>query len=60
MLPWIAMDVPADVTSVPGVVNVEEEGMMELNSALELPPLPRRLAVISAGTAAGYGDFMEH
>ena len=33
---------------------------MELNSALELPPLPRCLAVISAGTAAGYGDFMEH
>ncbi len=42
------------------ILRLEEEGMMDLNPALELPPLPRRLAVISAGTAAGYGDFMEH
>jgi exodeoxyribonuclease VII large subunit len=34
--------------------------MMELNSALELPALPRRLAVISAETAAGYRDFIQH
>ena len=39
---------------------LEEEGMMELNSQLALPTLPRRFAVISAATAAGYGDFMEH
>ena len=37
-----------------------EEGMMDLNSQLELPELPRRLAVISSATAAGYGDFMDH
>ena len=39
---------------------LEEEGMMELNEQLSLGELPRRLAVISAATAAGYGDFMEH
>ena len=37
-----------------------EEGMMELNSRQQLAELPRRLAVISSQTAAGYGDFMEH
>ncbi len=42
------------------ILRLEEEGMMDLNAGLELPPLPRSLAVISAGTAAGYGDFMEH
>ena len=36
------------------------EGMMELNSQLPLAVLPRRLAVVSAATAAGYGDFMDH
>ena len=39
---------------------LEEEGMMDLNSQLSLPPLPRRFAVISAATAAGYGDFLDH
>ena len=43
------------------IVNrLTEEGMMELNSLLPLPELPRRLAVISSATAAGYGDFMDH
>ncbi len=37
-----------------------EEGMMDLNAQLEMPELPRRLAVISSATAAGYGDFMDH
>ena len=37
-----------------------EEGMMDLNAQHQMPALPRRLAVISAATAAGYGDFMEH
>lgn len=37
-----------------------KEGMMDLNSQLPMADLPRRLAVISASTAAGYGDFMEH
>ncbi|MBP5505018.1 MAG: exodeoxyribonuclease VII large subunit [Bacteroidales bacterium] len=37
-----------------------QEGMMDLNARVPMRPLPRRLAVISASTAAGYGDFMEH
>lgn len=36
------------------------EGMMDLNSRLSMAALPRRLAVVSASTAAGYGDFMDH
>ncbi len=37
-----------------------EEGMMDRQQALTLPLLPRRLAVISARDAAGYGDFCRH
>lgn len=36
------------------------EGMMDLQKELSLPRLPRRLAVISAPTAAGLGDFRNH
>ncbi|MBR5671405.1 MAG: exodeoxyribonuclease VII large subunit [Bacteroidales bacterium] len=39
---------------------LEREGMMDMNRTLPLPALPRRFAVISAETAAGYGDFMNH
>ena len=39
---------------------LEKEGMMEMNRSLQLPSLPRRFAIISAETAAGYGDFMRH
>lgn len=39
---------------------LEKEGMMDMNRTLPLPDLPRRFAVISAETAAGYGDFMRH
>lgn len=39
---------------------LEKEGCMEMNPSLELKMLPRRLAVISSPTAAGYRDFMEH
>lgn len=39
---------------------LKEEGMFEMNTTLELPPLPRRFAVISSETAAGYRDFMRH
>ena len=42
------------------IARLTEEGMMDLNASLPLADLPRRLAVISAQTAAGYGDFMEH
>lgn len=37
-----------------------EEGYLEMQQELCLPRLPRRLAVISARTAAGLGDFMNH
>ena len=36
---------------------LEEEGVLTLNKELEMPCLPRRIAVISSSTAAGYGDF---
>ena len=39
---------------------LEREGMMDMNRTLPLPALPRRFAVISAETAAGYGDFINH
>ena len=42
------------------IERLQKEGMMDLNSALELPLLPRRIAVVSAEGAAGYGDFMNH
>lgn len=42
------------------IEKLQKEGMMEMNSTLSLPPLPRRFAVISAETAAGYRDFMRH
>ena len=35
-------------------------GYMEMQHELSLPPLPRRLAVISSAKAAGYGDFRRH
>lgn len=36
---------------------LEEDGVMELNKELPLPRVIRRVAVISAAGAAGYGDF---
>ena len=36
---------------------LEEEGVLSLNKELPMPELPRRVAVISSATAAGYGDF---
>lgn len=36
---------------------LEEEGVLTLNKELPMPELPRRIAVISSATAAGYGDF---
>ena len=35
------------------------DGCMEMNPSLQLPALPRRIAVVSAETAAGYRDFMK-
>jgi exodeoxyribonuclease VII large subunit len=36
-----------------------EDGMMKLQQSLELPTLVRKVAVISAADAAGYGDFCD-
>jgi exodeoxyribonuclease VII large subunit len=35
------------------------EGVFEMNKSQYLPDLPRRIAVVSSKTAAGFGDFMD-
>ena len=42
------------------IERLQKEGLMGLQKDLELSQLPYRLAVISAGDAAGYRDFMRH
>lgn len=42
------------------IAALEADGLLEAQKALVLPPLPYRLAVISAPDAAGYGDFCRH
>lgn len=37
-----------------------KEHLIDAQKGLTLPSLPYRLAVISSGDAAGYGDFMNH
>ncbi|MCK9305642.1 MAG: exodeoxyribonuclease VII large subunit [Bacteroidales bacterium] len=39
---------------------LREEGMLDLNGSLSLPSLPRRIAVVSSASAAGYADFLKH
>ena len=39
------------------IARLEAEGMFDMNAQLSLPLLPRRLAVISSPTAAGWRDF---
>ncbi len=36
-----------------------EEGVIDMNKELEFPRLPKRIAVISSKTAAGFGDFKD-
>lgn len=36
---------------------LETEGVLTLNKELDMPVLPKRIAVVSSATAAGYGDF---
>ncbi len=36
---------------------LEREGVLAMNKELPMPCLPRRVAVVSSPTAAGYGDF---
>ena len=38
---------------------LEADGVLHLNKELEMPLLPKRIAVISSATAAGYGDFSD-
>lgn len=42
------------------IKRLQEEGMFGLNSSLELPLLPGRVAVISSESAAGLRDFIKH
>jgi len=42
------------------IERLRKEGLMGLQKELELPLLPRRLAVVSAEDAAGYRDFVRH
>lgn len=37
---------------------LEKEGIINMNKELEFPILPKKIAVISSSTAAGYGDFI--
>ncbi len=41
------------------LAQLEKEGVLELNKELELPMFTQNIAVISSGTAAGYGDFCD-
>ncbi|MCQ2118690.1 MAG: exodeoxyribonuclease VII large subunit [Bacteroidales bacterium] len=42
------------------IQRLTDEGLIDLQKELALPQLPYSLAVISAATAAGYGDFCNH
>ncbi len=42
------------------IQRLQQEGMFDMNGGLELPLLPKKIAVISSETAAGYRDFMKH
>ena len=39
------------------IQRLQEDGVMDMQKALEMATLPRRIAVVSAADAAGYGDF---
>jgi exodeoxyribonuclease VII large subunit len=41
------------------IERLKADGCMEMNPSLKLCALPRRIAVVSAETAAGYRDFMK-
>lgn len=41
------------------IARLKEEGCFEMNSLLQMALLPRRIAVVSSPTAAGYRDFMK-
>jgi exodeoxyribonuclease VII large subunit len=39
---------------------LEDEGVFNMNKELELPLVPKRIAIISSSAAAGYRDFINH
>jgi len=41
------------------VHQLEADGIVNMNKEITFPLLPRRIAVISSATAAGYGDFCD-
>jgi exodeoxyribonuclease VII large subunit len=41
------------------IKQLTEDGVFELNKELEWPVLPKRIAVVSSPSAAGYEDFMD-
>ncbi len=42
------------------VAHLNKLGLLEKNKSIELPVVLQRLAVISAATAAGYQDYLQH
>lgn len=40
------------------LIRLEEEGVLDMNKELELPPVIQKIAILSSPTAAGYGDFI--
>lgn len=40
------------------IAKLKDEGIIDRNKQLSLPPNPQRIAIISSTTAAGYGDFV--
>ena len=41
------------------IEHLEQEGIIDMNQNLEMPLLPKNVAVISSPTAAGLGDFLD-
>jgi exodeoxyribonuclease VII large subunit len=41
------------------ISRLKADGVYDMNRQLILPEIPRKIAVISSKTAAGYGDFMD-
>lgn len=41
------------------IARLKDEGCFDMNSSLQIPSLPRRIAIVSSSTAAGYRDFMK-
>jgi exodeoxyribonuclease VII large subunit len=39
------------------IMRLEQEGVIDMNKSLQLPTVLKHIAIISAETAAGYGDF---